>query len=152
MRKPAFDVRSFSRRHFMMASAAVGVLASTGARAADIRYRLGLSQPEDSPNYIRLKEMADKVAADTGGRMQIEVHPAGKLGSDNAMLAMLQKNEMEMYMGGNVFGPLVPVTEMPGLPFTFKNSGEVFAALDGDLGDQIRSELLGKGIYAFRRG
>jgi len=152
MRKPAFDVRSFSRRHFMMASAAVGVLASTGARAADIRYRLGLSQPVDSPNYIRLKEMADNIRAETAGRMQIDVYPAGQLGSDNVMLAMLQKNEMEMYMGGNVFGPLVPVTEMPGLPFIFKNSEEVFVALDGDLGDQIRSELLGKGIYAFRRG
>jgi tripartite ATP-independent transporter DctP family solute receptor len=78
--------------------------------------------------------------------------PAGKLGSDDAMLAMLQKNELEMYMGGNVFGPLVAVTEMPGLPFTFKNSAEVFAALDGELGDHIRAELLAKGIYAFRRG
>jgi hypothetical protein len=48
------------------------------------------------------------------------------------------ENELEMYMAGNVFGPLVPVTEMPGLPFTFKNSAEVFAALDGELGDYIR--------------
>ena len=152
MRKPAFDVRSFSRRRFLMGSAAVGVLASTGARAADIRYRLGLSQPVDSPNYIRLKEMADNVRTETAGRMQIDIYPAGQLGSDNVMLAMLQKNEMEMYMGGNVFGPLVPVTEMPGLPFIFRNSEEVFAALDSDLGDQIRGELLAKGIYAFRRG
>jgi len=152
MRKPAFDVRSFSRRRFLMGSAAVGVVASTGARAADIRYRLGLSQPVDSPNYIRLKEMADNVRTETAGRMQIDIYPAGQLGSDNVMLAMLQKNEMEMYMGGNVFGPLVPVTEMPGLPFIFRNSEEVFAALDSDLGDQIRGELLAKGIYAFRRG
>ena len=36
-------------------------------------------------------------------------------------------------MTGNVFGPLVPVTEMPGLPFTFKNSDAVFVALDGAL-------------------
>ena len=152
MRKPAFDARPFSRRRFLMGSAAVGVLASTGARAADMRYRLGLSQPVDSPNYLRLKEMADNIRAETAGRMQIDVYPAGQLGSDNVMLAMLQKNEMEMYMGGNVFGPLVPVTEMPGLPFIFKNSEEVFTALDADLGDQIRGELLGKGIYAFRRG
>jgi tripartite ATP-independent transporter DctP family solute receptor len=68
------------------------------------------------------------------------------------MLAMLQKNELEMYMGGNVFGPLVPVTEMPGLPFTFKNPADVFAALDGGLGDHIRAEMLAKGIYAFRLG
>jgi len=41
---------------------------------------------------------------------------------------------------------------MPGLPFTFKNPADVFAALDGDLGDHIRADLLAKGIYAFRRG
>ena len=83
--------------------------------------------------------------------MQIDVLPAGQLGSDNVMLAMLQKNEMEMYMGGNVFGPLVPVTEMPGLPFTFESSADVFAALDGDLGEYVRAEMMAKGIYAFRR-
>src|SRR6266849_5376208 len=152
MRKPSLDPKTFSRRRFMIGSAAAAMLASTDTRAADIRYRLGLSQPEDSPNYIRLKEMADNIRAETGGQMQIDVYPAGKLGSDNVMLAMLQKNEMEMYMGGNVFGPLVPVTEMPGLPFTFKSSEDVFMALDGDLGEYIRAELMAKGLYAFRRG
>jgi TRAP-type transport system periplasmic protein len=151
MRKPSSRT-TFSRRRFVMGAGAAAVLASTDSRAADVRYRLGLSQPEDSPNAIRLKEMADNIRGDTGGRMQIELYPAGKLGSDNVMLAMLQKNEMEMYMGGNVFGPLVPVTEMPGLPFTFKSSAEVFAALDGDLGDHLRAEMMAKGLYAFRYG
>ena len=96
--------------------------------------------------------MADRVWADTNGRMQIEVHGAGALGSDNAMLAMLQKNELELYLGGNVFGPMVPVTEMPGLPFTFKTSADVFAALDGELGDHVRAEMLAKGLHAFRHG
>ena len=36
--------------------------------------------------------------------MQIEIFADGKLGSDSAMLAMLQKNELEMYMAGNVLG------------------------------------------------
>ena len=146
------SVATLSRRRLLIGGAAAAMLASSPSRAADIRYRLGLSQPEDSPNAIRLKQMADNIRAETGGRMQIDVHPAGKLGSDNVMLALLQKNEMEMYMGGNVFGPLVPVTEMPGLPFTFKDSPEVFKALDGDLGDYIRGELLAKGLHAFRLG
>jgi tripartite ATP-independent transporter DctP family solute receptor len=122
------------------------------ARAADFRYRLGLSQPADSPNCIRLKEMAGRVAADTHGALAIEVFPESKLGSDSAMIEMVRKGELELYLGGNVFGPLVPVTEMPGLPFTFKNSGEVFEALDGDLGDHIRGELAAKGLRAFRYG
>jgi tripartite ATP-independent transporter DctP family solute receptor len=149
--------KTLSRRRFIGAMAAatvagIGGCASTGARVPDFRYRLGLSQPLDSPNYIRLKEMADRIHAETGGRMRIDIFAEGKLGNDSAMLAMLQKNELEMYMGGNVFGPLVPVTEMPGLPFTFKNSAAVFAALDGELGNYIRAELMAKRIYAFRRG
>src|SRR4051812_6945065 len=121
-------------------------------RTPEFRYRLGLSQPLDSPNYLRLKEMADRVRADTNGAMQIDVHGASVLGSDNAMLGMLQKGELELYMAGNVFGPLVPVTEMPGLPFTFKTTPEVFAAMDADMGDHIRAELATKGIHQFRRG
>ena len=152
MRESSDCTAKFSRRRFLIGSAAATMLASTHVKAAAIRYRLGMSQPEESPNHIRLKEMADRVHAETGGRMQIEIYPAGKLGSDNVMLAMLQKNEMEMYMAGNVFGPLVPVTEMPGLPFIFNNPEEVFAALDGDLGEYIRGELMAKGVYAFRRG
>ena len=151
MRRPSSATKTFSRRRFLIGCAATAMLASSDSRAAEHRYRLGLSQPADSPNYVRLKEMADNVRAETGGRMQIDVLPAGQLGSDNVMLAMLQKNEMEMYMGGNVFGPLVPVTEMPGLPFTFKSSADVFVALDGDLGEYVRAEMMAKGIYVFRR-
>jgi tripartite ATP-independent transporter DctP family solute receptor len=145
------------KREFIGGAAAAALLActggcATGEKAATFRYRLGLSQPLDSPNYIRLKEMAERIDADTGGRMQIDIFAESKLGNDSAMLAMLQKNELEMYMGGNVFGPLVPVTEMPGLPFTFRNSADVYAALDGELGDHIRAEMAAKGLHAFRFG
>jgi tripartite ATP-independent transporter DctP family solute receptor len=158
MRKPSIFSKALSRRQFIGGAAAATVLAGTGActspstRVAEFRYRLGLSQPPDSPNYIRLKEMAERIHADTGGRMQVDLFPESKLGNDSVMLAMLQKGELEMYMGGNVFGLRVPVTEMPGLPFTFKNSADVFAALDGALGDHIRVEMASKGLHAFRFG
>ncbi len=151
MRKSSMRVAALSRRGFIGGTAAI-ILAGSSAKAADIGWRLGSSQPLDSPNVIRRKEMAERVRAETNGRLQIEVFGAGALGSDNAMLAMLQKSELEMYMAGNVLGPLVPVTEMPGLPFTFTTPDDVFAALDGELGDYIRAELLAKGIYQFRYG
>ena len=143
-----------SRRSFMLglAAGAAAVSGCAGTPRDPIKYRLGLSQPLDSPNYLRLREMADRVRAETDGAMQIEVLGAGALGSDNQMLAMVQKGELELYMAGNVFGPLVPVTEMPGLPFTFKSTPDVFAALDADMGDHIRAELLAKGIHQFRLG
>lgn len=139
-------------RRAVLAGTAATVFIGTRARAADIRWRLGLSQPIDSPNFIRLKEMTDRVRTETNGRLDISMHGGGVLGSDTKMLGMLQSGEIEMYNAGNVLGPIVPVTEMPGLPFTFKSPAEVFKALDGDLGDYIRAELLAKGIYAFRWG
>ena len=148
---------SLSRRSFIAGTgAAISLGATVGGRAAtpakaEFKYRLGLSQPLNSPNFIRLQEMAANVGTESNGRMVIEMHGAGALGSDRAMLAMLQKNEMEMYLGGNVFGPVVPTMEMPGLPFTFKSSADVFAALDGDMGEYIKGEMLAKGIYTFRR-
>jgi TRAP-type transport system periplasmic protein len=140
------------RRSFIAGIGAAALAGSVRAQGAQYRYRLGLSQPLDSPNYIRLKEMAERVRADTNGRMQIDLHGAGALGSDNQMLAMVQKGELELYMAGNVWGPLVPVTEMPGLPFTFKAPKDVFAAMDGEMGDYIRGELAAKGIHQFRLG
>ena len=145
--------KSFTRRHFVGGMGAFALAGcATVKRGPEMRYRLGLSQPADSPNAIGLNEMAERVRSDTGGAMQIEVIPESKLGSDSVMIGMVQKGELELYLGGNVFGPLVPVTEMPGLPFTFRDSNEVFAALDGDLGDHIRGELAAKGLRAFRYG
>ena len=142
-----------SRRRFVAGAGALAMSGCVGTRdRIEYRYRLGLSQPLDSPNYIRLKEMAGRVRADTDGVMQIEVLGAGALGSDNQMLAMVQKGDLELYMAGNVWGPLVPVTEMPGLPFTFKTPQDVFAALDAGLGDHIRAEMAAKGIHQFRLG
>src|SRR3954469_21616624 len=141
-----------NNRRRLIAGIGAAAVAGTARSQNQFHYRLGLSQPLDSPNYLRLKEMAERVGAETNGAMQIDVHGASVLGSDNQMLAMVQKGELELYMAGNVFGPLVPVTEMPGLPFTFKNTADVFAALDADMGDHIRGELAAKGIHQFRLG
>src|SRR5258708_37526584 len=55
-------------------------------------------------------------------------------------------------MGGDVFGPVVPVTGMPGVAFPFGKPADVFAALDGELGDLVRAEMQAKGFRAFRHG
>jgi tripartite ATP-independent transporter DctP family solute receptor len=146
-------VTGISRRGFMAGVAAASLAAAARLRAeAQYQWKLGASQPADSPNCVRLSEMAERVRADTGGRLNIEVFPESRLGSDSAMLDMVHHGGLELYLGGNVFGPLVPVSEMPGLPFVFKTPADVFAALDGEVGNYIRKELLAAGLYAFRLG
>jgi TRAP-type C4-dicarboxylate transport system substrate-binding protein len=66
------------------------------------------------------------------------------------MFADLRTGTLEFFMAGATLGEVASTSALPLLPFAFRDSKSVFAALDGALGDQIRSELAQNGIHAFR--
>jgi tripartite ATP-independent transporter DctP family solute receptor len=113
------------------------------------RYRLGLNQPAGSPTARRIIEMAEAIGHETGGDFLIEVFPESRLGPDPKMFAELRANALEFFLAGATLGEVAPTSALPLLPFAFSQSKAVFAALDGALGDQIRSELARNGLHAF---
>ncbi len=113
-------------------------------------YRLGLNQPEGSPTARRLAEMAEAIGRETDGQFRLEVFPESRLGPDPKMLADMRAGILEFFVAGATLGDLAPTSALPLLPFAFKDSSAVFAALDGALGDRIRGELAQHGIHAFR--
>jgi len=114
------------------------------------RYRLGLNQPASSPTTQRLTEMAQAIGQETGGELLVEVFPESQLGPDPKMFADMRAGALEFFMAGATLGEVAPTSALPLLPFAFRDSKAVFAALDGALGDQLRSELAQQGIHAFR--
>jgi tripartite ATP-independent transporter DctP family solute receptor len=118
--------------------------------AARFRYRLGLNQPAASPTVRRLTEMAQATGKETDLELAIEVLPESRLGPDPKMFADLRSGALELFMAGATLGEVAPTSALPLLPFAFRDSRAVFAALDGALGDQIRSEMAQNGIHAFR--
>ncbi|HMD63070.1 MAG TPA: DctP family TRAP transporter solute-binding subunit [Stellaceae bacterium] len=114
------------------------------------RYRLGLNQPAASPTVRRITEMAEKIRQETAEELLVEVFPESRLGPDPKMFADLRSGALEFFMAGATLGEVAPTSALPLLPFAFRDSKAVFAALDGALGDQIRSELAQHGIHAFR--
>jgi tripartite ATP-independent transporter DctP family solute receptor len=113
-------------------------------------YRLGLNQPAGSPTVKRLIEMAGAIGDETGGEFLVDVFPESRLGPDPQMFADLRSGALEFFMAGATLGEVAPTSALPLLPFAFRDSKAVFAALDGALGDQIRTELAQRGIHAFR--
>ena len=112
------------------------------------------NQPPGSPLDRWLTEMWAAVNAETGGRLDVKVCPQndGLLGGDPEALQMLLAGEVEFYtLMGGLLGVVAPVAEITGLPFAFASHAQVFAAIDGDLGDYVRHDLLAKGIYAVPR-
>src|SRR5216684_8048503 len=119
-------------------------------KPARFHYRLGANQPAASPTVRRLAEMEEAILRDSDGAFRLEVFPESRLGPDPAMFADLRKGALEFYLSGALLGGVAPTSALPLLPFAFSDSKAVFAALDGALGDQIRSELAQNGIHAFR--
>jgi len=115
-----------------------------------VRYRLGLNQPAASPTAKRLAEMAEAISRETDGAFDLTVHPASRLGPDPRMFADVQAGKLEFYLSGATLGGVAPASALPLLPFAFKDSRAVFAALDGALGAVIRGELAKAGLHAFR--
>src|SRR5262249_10144054 len=103
------------------------------------RYRLGLNQPAASPTVRRLTDMALAIDEQTGGELLVEVFPESRLGPDPKMFADMRSGALEFFMAGATLGEVAPTSALPLLPFAFRDSKTVFAALDGALGDQIRS-------------
>src|SRR5689334_15483364 len=120
-------------------------------KPARLHYRLGANQPAASPTARRLAEMAEAVGRETDGSFRIDVFPESRLGPDPQMFADLQQGTLEFYMSGALLGGVAPTSALPLLPFAFKDSKAVFAALDGALGDIIRAELAAGGFHAFAR-
>ena len=114
------------------------------------QYRLGLNQPAGSPTARRAVAMAEAIGQETGGEFRLDVFPESRLGPDPKMFADLRGGALEFFMAGATLGEVAPTSALPLLPFAFKDSKAVFAALDGALGDRIRNELTQNGLHAFR--
>ncbi len=112
-----------------------------------IHCRLGLNQPAHSPTARRMAEMSDAIARDTNGAFRLDVHPESRLGPDPQMFADVQAGRLEFFVSGAGLSGIAPATALPLLPFAFTNSGAVFAALDGGLGDATRGELQRAGLH-----
>ena len=114
-------------------------------------YRLGANQPATSPTARLLAEMADAIGRETDGEFRLDVYPESRLGPDPQMFADLRAGALEFYLSGALLGGVAPTSALPLMPFVFSDSADVFAALDGSLGDRIRGELADAGLFAFRR-
>lgn len=111
------------------------------------------NQPEESHQHRFLVDLWSEVKRGTGGALDVSVHAsnAGVAGSDPRVLEMVAAGEVEF---ATMMGPLiaahVPAAEIQGVPFAFRTSGQVHAAMDGALGEHLRAEMSARGLYLLR--
>jgi tripartite ATP-independent transporter DctP family solute receptor len=112
-------------------------------------------QPVASHVHPFLVDLWDAVRAETGGRLDVSVHAenAGIKATHAEIIDKVRHGEIEFYaVMGSLLGPLSPVFEIQGVPFAFTRAEQVYALMDGALGDYLRADLATHGVHALPYG
>jgi TRAP-type transport system periplasmic protein len=112
--------------------------------------RLSTVFPPHHPIIRCLEDSAARMRQASDGRVDLQIFPAGVLGSDADVLSQLRSGAVHfMTLSGVTASMLAPVAAVSGVGFAFRDSSQVFSAMDGTLGRVIRDALQEHKIFAF---
>ena len=132
-----------TRREVMSAGAiaAGGALSACGGfdrsllRAAD-------AQPEGYPTVLAVQEMGRLLADRSDGRLRIKTYAGGQLGNEKDTLEITLLGGLDLNRVSIApLGSIAPEAIVPTLPFLFRSTQHMRAALDGPPGDAILDTL-----------
>ncbi|WP_238123658.1 MULTISPECIES: TRAP transporter substrate-binding protein [unclassified Xanthobacter] len=149
---------TFNRRSFLHFTAACGAamggvsLAAPAvfAKPEPLKLKFGNDLPDSHSVNVRLREAIAAITAETNGALEISLFPNNQLGSDPDMMSQLRSGALELAtMPGTVLSTILPITALTGVGFAFTSYDKVWAAMDGAVGDLIRSNLVKANLIGF---
>ena len=125
---------------------------SRQARAAEITLKYANNASVDHPVNIRAAQIAERVKADTNGRVEIQIFPNSQLGGDTDTISQLRSGGIDMLtLSGLILSILVPAASINGIGFAFPDYATVWKAMDGKLGEYVRDQIAKSGLIAMDR-
>lgn len=98
-------------------------------------------------NHLAMQRIAEEVATQTNGRIQIEVYPSSQLGDVKPSMEAIQMNTLDMAISNQaVLGTVIPELAVLGAPFMFETDDHIANALNGELGEKLNELAQEKGI------
>jgi tripartite ATP-independent transporter DctP family solute receptor len=136
----------FTRRSLLKCTIAAGAAIPlpfiARAAAPEFTYKFGVDLPASHPTSIWAQKAADRIRAETGNRLDIQVFPNSQLGSTTDMISQLRSGALEFSaQSGPAMSTLIPAASLNSIGFAFKTEGDVWTAMDGDLGAYVRSQI-----------
>lgn len=118
------------------------------ASAAEFELKYATGQDPSHPVNLRAQEALTRIREATSGRVDIKLFPANQLGSDTDLLTQVRNGSIEFFnLSSLILATLVPISGITSVGFAFKNYDDVWGAMDGQLGDHIRSEIAKTPIF-----
>ena len=138
-----------TRRAMLSAGAAIPLVSILTRRAAAAEFTLKFATGQDPTHPVnkRALEAIDRIKAATSGRVEINLFPANQLGSDTDLLGQIRNGAVDyVNMAASVLATLVPRAGIVNTGFAFPSYDDVWKAMDGDLGQFVKTEIENTGI------
>jgi len=125
-------------------SAAPAAADAPAASAADdevITIKLANSFAATHPCNVALEEVQKYLDEQTGGKIIVDVYPAGALGSNVEIAQQMIAGEIDAVISGacDNYASFNPLTYVEDLPFLFKDYESAYAAYDGEYGAALKA-------------
>ncbi|WP_225159056.1 TRAP transporter substrate-binding protein [Bradyrhizobium sp. BRP56] len=134
------------------AALAATMFGKRAVAAAEFDFKLGVNTPETHPLTIRLTEAAKAVGARSSGRVNITVFANSQLGGDPEMLSQVRAGGIELLAAPSMtLSTLVPLSGLPSIGFAFQSYDQVWAAMDGGVGDLVRDAITKTGVVPLKK-
>jgi tripartite ATP-independent transporter DctP family solute receptor len=120
--------------------------------AAEFEFRLGVDTPDTHPLTLRLVEAAKAIGAQSSGRLNVTVFANSQLGGDPEMLSQVRAGGLELFAAPSLtLSILVPFSGLPSIGFAFQSYDQVWAAMDGGVGELVRDAIGKAGLMPMTR-
>src|SRR6266481_3218431 len=131
---------------------ATTILSKPASAAAEFEFKLGVNTPDTHPLTLRLIEAAHAIGAQSSGRLNVTVFPTSQLGGDPEMLSQLRAGGIELLAAPSMtLSTLVQLSGLPSIGFAFQSYDQVWAAMDGEVGDIVRDAIGKAGLTPMKR-
>ncbi|PSW22222.1 C4-dicarboxylate ABC transporter substrate-binding protein [Photobacterium sanctipauli] len=118
---------------------------ATGAYAKDISITIGHVDSQDwtiSKKGAATQVFKNLVEAESGGRIKVNVYPAGQLGSETELVQSAQEGMVTMAMVSGPFTKVCKEAAVLEIPYLFPSAPVAWDVLDGEFGKKLSDHCL----------
>lgn len=132
----------------ILAVVAVSMFLFSGSLfAAPVEFKFGHSGSEEHQYHVGAVEFKKLVEEKSGGEIKVNIFPQAQLGGERDLAEGVRMGTIEMCSSAaSNIGGFIPELQLFGIPFLFKTSEQVYAIVDGEVGDDIAAIMLEKGF------
>ena len=126
-----------------LATAAAGIVPRVARAATTLRWATVL--PINHPSVAMMERVAKQVREQTGGAVEIQIFPAGQLGSSRDLIEATSSGAIQVVdEGAAQFGQFVPQFSILEAPYIWRDAAQIRRVMSSSLVDEMNAALVSK--------